>query len=72
MLSVPGLAWPFLLGENHQQSTKAIVYHHALTIIFRHPQLIQQLIVSQVIQHKHFHPSFQIKIHKQQLQLPAF
>ena len=39
MLSVPGLAWPFLLGENHQQSTKAIVDHYALTITFRHPQL---------------------------------
>ena len=39
MLSVPGLAWPFLLGENHQQSTKAIVDHHALTITFCHPQL---------------------------------
>ena len=39
MLSVPGLAWPFLLGESHQQSTKAIVDHHALTITFRHPQL---------------------------------
>ena len=39
MLSVLGLAWPFLLGENHQQSTKAIVDHHALTITFRHPQL---------------------------------
>ena len=35
MLWVPGLAWPFL----HQQSTEAIVDHHALTITFRHPQL---------------------------------
>ena len=39
MLSVAGLFWPFLLGENHQQSTKAIVDHHALTITFRHLQL---------------------------------
>ena len=39
MLSVPGFAWAFLLGENHQQSTKAIVDHHALTITFRRPQL---------------------------------
>ena len=38
-MDVPGLAWPFLLRENHQQSTKAIVDHHALTITFRHPQL---------------------------------
>ena len=39
MLSVPGLAWPILLGKNHQMSTKALVDHHALTVTFRQPQL---------------------------------
>ena len=39
MLSVPGLAWPLMLGENHQITTKALVDHYALTIIFRHPAI---------------------------------
>ena len=39
MLSVPGLAWPLMLGENHQITTKALVDHYALTITFRHPAI---------------------------------
>ena len=39
MLSVPGLAWPILYGENHLQITNALVDHQALTITFRHPSL---------------------------------
>ena len=39
MLSVPGLAWPILYGENHLQITNALVDNQALTITFRHPSL---------------------------------
>ena len=39
MLSVHGLAWPLMLGENHQIATKALVDHYALTITFRHPAI---------------------------------
>ena len=39
MLSVPGLAWPILYGENHLQITNALIDHQALTITFRHPSL---------------------------------
>ena len=39
MLSVPGLAWPILYGENHLQITNPLVDHQALTITFRHPNL---------------------------------
>ena len=39
MLSVPGLSWPILYGENHLQITNALVDHQALTITFRHPSL---------------------------------
>ena len=39
MLYVPGLAWPLMLGENHQITSKALVDHYALTITFRHPAI---------------------------------
>ena len=36
MLSVPGLAWLLMLGENHHIATLVLVDHYALTITFRH------------------------------------